>query len=234
MTPPAVMPPLPCADYADEENCGTEVEFRKGMVCPRCGCCAPRAYWDRWECPNERCKYRHYVNMLPYPLSSAREEEKRPSISRVKAGLKPGELLKDNIVTRLPEVTFESGFVATTYHLPDPEGKIIGSVTIFRATEQICMRENGPDELYRDLQAAVAIRDKDDNGQVIPGMEKSGKINLRRNPVRNPGRKWHPPFLFVLSRLDIANTATEHIEVLTRHFQQNFVSCYSRHYGCWA
>ena len=191
-----IKPEMPSQDFADTNLHGTELVSRRGFVCPDCGCCSRRLFWNRLVCENQRCGLQWPALMRPYPQEIlARELVKfnalmatRRVTNKVNAGITDDT--KDTLAVVLNrqclkytrEFTFGS-YVAQQYYLPDAAGNIIGSFTLFTSNDAINSAENGPDSLFRDLEVI--------------------DIGLKRNPAAVAGHK---------------------LEGLTRHFQQNFVS----------
>lgn len=185
-----LMPPLPATEYKDDKY-GTEQEFRKGMVCHRCGCCVDRVFWNRWECSS--CGYEHAAHMRVYPLSEVakendqlREAKRKASKKGKKGGNGWQQLYKDKAIDEV--VGKIGGFDTTTYILPDKAGKVIGTITHFRSNAAINAEAGGPDQIFYDMQA-------EDN---LPADEKT--MDLKRNPVRHVGCK------FKFTRISVAQS----------------------------
>lgn len=60
---------------------GTEKFLRRGFVCPECGHCSRRIYWNRFTC--EDCPYQLESVMLPYPKHILLAEEEAIFNSRM-------------------------------------------------------------------------------------------------------------------------------------------------------
>lgn len=181
---PFIRPAVP--DHAGLH--GTELALRRGFVCPDCGCCNRRVYWNRWECENKDCQYRRNAPMLPYPQDTLDQEnakfdtamEKRRKYWGVNENALNEHLFHhDPFATifqrgylRLSQALTLDGYQVRQYFLPDAQGRILGSFSIFSASPEINVKPGGPDELFRTLEVT--------------------DIGLRRNPAAAVGRKyWH-------------------------------------------
>jgi len=170
----------------DENTHGTEVQFGWGIVCPNCGFCIDRENYSRWECHNLNCVYVLHGNIRVYPLHAILEEHKALMLKTPKE--KKGstdwqEKIKDSAIIRIN--TNIGGYSVVIYLVPDKEGKILGSVTHFRATREICAKPGGPDDYLQTLQL--------DEGLEHDNADK--KFDLKRRPVKNKGRKSHWPMM---------------------------------------
>ncbi|KAK8070945.1 hypothetical protein PG997_011148 [Apiospora hydei] len=156
---PPVIPTLP---VANETSCGTESEFKKGIVCPQCGLCSRRVYWWGWACENESagCGFTHMVPFTNYPLSSVKDEctvmNTRRQLEHIDASIEH-------------RTTSSGGYSIEMYGFPNSEGLVGGAVAVFRATPETCGMPNGPDELYLNMQ--------------------NEDLRLRRNPARAKGSR---------------------------------------------
>ncbi|KAL2017379.1 hypothetical protein VTK56DRAFT_2259 [Thermocarpiscus australiensis] len=216
------IPPIKPAMPDDTGLHGTELVLRRGFVCPECGCCNRRVYWNRWVCENKACQFTRQAHMRPYPQTLLEEEnekfdelaEKRRKTYGVNKtegadetdgvdetgdvnatdGVieNPLNQLYDPVATIfqrgylwLSQTLILGGYIARQYFLPDAQGRILGSFTIFSANRQINEQPGGPNELFQTLEVT--------------------DIGLRRNPAAVFGHK---------------------LEGYTRHFQQNFGARY--------
>ncbi|KAK4229938.1 hypothetical protein QBC38DRAFT_69141 [Podospora fimiseda] len=194
---PSIIPEMP----SGEGFHGTEMALRRGFVCPDCGCCNRRLFWNTWACENKDCNFVQPAPMSPYPTTIWTEEIAKfnavTEARREKYGVNLN-LGQDPLFVMDDAATiFQRGYISKTqalnlggytirqYFLPDSAGKIIGSFSIFSSTSEINAQPGGPDELFRALE----VED----------------IGLRRNPAAIAGHK---------------------LEGLTRHFQQNFGARY--------
>ncbi|KAK4187259.1 hypothetical protein QBC35DRAFT_385243 [Podospora australis] len=178
---------------------GTEMACRRGFVCPLCGCCNRRIFWNRLVCENSDCGWERLAAMKPYP-SETLDQENQVFDERTLRTTNRNDVNLDvvdfyhqdihatmhikQIIPHSHSIDFGS-HIARQYFLPDAEGKIIGSFTIFSATKETNAQPGGPDELFRNLE----LQD----------------FGLRRNPAAVAGTKY---------------------EGLTRHFQMNFGARY--------
>jgi hypothetical protein len=199
---PFIGPCFPIAararDLASAGSHGTDKMARDGFVCPDCGCCNRRIFWNSLVCEAEGCHYFADAHMRPYPQEAYQRdlqafEKKVNKSSKANPGFTNDNPQFDHLaVTRnrdclrtAYQMMTLGGYTATQYMLPDPEGGIIGSFTMFTATDDINRAPYGPNALFRALESA--------------------NIGLKRNPAALPGAK---------------------SEELTRHFQQNFGARY--------
>ena len=183
---PQVIPALPANDYSDdnENKFGTEETFRQGMVCPKCGCCADRVYWDRWECPNKACGHRHYAALRQYPLSEVDKENRALKTKIIRQNQKKEgftkldwqQVFKDRSIVRINKDL--GAYDTATYILCDKAGEVIGTVTHFKSNLAIQKKANGPDDLWNQLQ---------EDDQLSP---EEKKLGLKRNAVMRAGCKY--------------------------------------------
>jgi hypothetical protein len=178
---PSVTPPLP--DHSGLH--GTELALRSGFVCPDCGCCNRRVYWNRWVCENKDCQYTQDAPMLPYPDELLEQENKEfdshMASKRKRHGVNENTLKQDpypldpfaTIYQRgylqFSQTLTLGGYKVRQYFLPDSQGIILGSFSIFSATKSVNCKPDGPDDLFRALELT--------------------DIGLRRNPAAVIGRK---------------------------------------------
>lgn len=178
---PSVIPAIP--DYSGLH--GTELAMRRGLVCPDCGCCNRRVYWNRWECDNKECQYVLVAPMLPYPADLLKQENEEFDSSmegkRNKHGVNENTLAQDpypldpfaTIYQRgylqFSQTLTLGGYEVRQYFFPDSQGTILGSFSIFSASQEVNCRPDGPDDLFRMLEFT--------------------DIGLRRNPAATIGRK---------------------------------------------
>lgn len=179
---PSIKPSVPLSDGLH----GTELALRRGFVCPDCGCCNRRVYWNRWLCENERCHYTRDAPMLPYPKALLRKEneefDNRMSKRRTRYGVNENTLCQDVYLHDPFATIYQRGYLQFSqtltlgwfevrqYFLPNSQGQILGSFSIFSASREVISKPNGPDDLFRTLELT--------------------DIGLRRNPAAVVGRKW--------------------------------------------
>ncbi|KAL1836146.1 hypothetical protein VTJ49DRAFT_5532 [Mycothermus thermophilus] len=194
---PPIRPPVP-----DATGChGTEFALRVGFVCPDCGCCNRRVFWNRWVCENPNCGHNHEAPMLPYPAEELIKEneafDKEMQNKREKWGVNGNwfndpNFLYDPYATifhrgylQFSQTLQLGGFHVRQYFLPNSDGEVLGSFSILSASTEVNKRPGGSDDLFRQLELT--------------------DIGLRRNPAAVFGHK---------------------LEGYTRHFQQNFGARY--------
>lgn len=186
---------------------GSESLFRDGIVCPSCGCCSSRRFWSRWTCENTACTFEMTTPMSPYPkaMIDAEVEGFDKNVLRLRKALhKASGVTHDCIATKLDTAAIQYRslsqglYQVSQFLLPDPEGKVIGSVTVLRATPVIC--ERGPDTMFDELSTT--------------------DIGLSRNVVSARGSK----FSVHSHSGQLILTPLGMVESLTRHFGQNWVS----------
>lgn len=155
-------PTVPALPIANQTSYGTESEFKRGIVCPRCGLCSRRVYWWGWACENEtqRCDFQHIVAFNDYPLSNV-EEECTAMGARRRLEYADESIIHNTISG--------GGYTIEMYGFPNSEGLIGGAVALLRATPETCGLSNGPDQLY------LAMQNED--------------LRLRRNPARAKGSR---------------------------------------------
>ncbi|KAK3996318.1 hypothetical protein QBC44DRAFT_232180, partial [Cladorrhinum sp. PSN332] len=194
---PSIIPEMPQGEGLH----GTEIVLRRGFVCPDCGCCNRRLFWNTWACENKACNFEQPAPMSPYPVDIWNAENTKfktlTEARREKYGVNNNFDKNPSFVMDDAATIFQRGYIRKTqtlsvgghtmrqYFLPDSEGRIIGSFSVLSSTPEINARPGGPDELFRTLE----VKD----------------IGLRRNPAAIIGHK---------------------LEGLTRHFQQNFGARY--------
>lgn len=138
---PEIVPALPTLE--DDANYGTEQVYKRGVVCPRCHCASRRILWTEWRCENENCDFNYKLDFRIYPLSQVEEESQK---AKGRKTLGWDEKVVKQWATSL------AGYEVQCFDLPDPSGKVCGSVVVFHATKEICSKPNGPDSLYLAMQ----------------------------------------------------------------------------------
>ncbi|RYP75102.1 hypothetical protein DL771_002563 [Monosporascus sp. 5C6A] len=135
---------------ADEDNgFGTGKVSRNGIVCPECRRCSRRLEWERWECETDGCNFRHTI-----PFQTMKPQD---VVDETQA-FRGRQYINSNIVSKFER--FIGGYEAEVYYLPgEQQGELAGSVTIFRATSDICKKPQGPDDLFAELQTSdISLR----------------------------------------------------------------------------
>ena len=164
--------PLPRdEDLSELDAYGYEWIFKRGIVCPKCGCCSRRILWNHWFCENSECDFIHGLRKRMMPLNEA-----------IASGMANAE---EDLVTKSAEdqlnLEFAKGGVIRThdvhgpwtvneYAIPDEGGKIIGFVRHFKSNGIINQQKDGPNDMFKQMQSEDFDR-------------------LRRNAVRQPGCK---------------------------------------------
>jgi len=181
---PFIGPCFPIAamarDLASAGSHGTEETARDGFVCPDCGCCNRRIFWNSLVCEAEGCHYSAEAHLRPYPEEAFRRDlqafEKRVNRPKVNAGLTNDNPRFDHLAVARNRDCLEmayqmtlGGYTVTQYMLPSPEGGIIGSFTMFTATDDINRAPYGPNALFRAIESA--------------------NIGLKRNPATYKGKR---------------------------------------------
>ena len=156
-------PAVPALPVAKEASYGTEAEFKRGIVCPKCGFCSRRVYWWGWACENEiaGCDFKHIVAFTNYPLSNVEEERTAMDDRRRRLGS------TDPSIKRM--AVPGGGYLIDMFGFPNSEGLIGGAVAVLRATPKTCSLPNGPDSMYLEMQ--------------------NEDLKLQRNPARAKGSR---------------------------------------------
>ncbi|KAK3310812.1 uncharacterized protein B0T15DRAFT_387684 [Chaetomium strumarium] len=167
---PSVVPPIPDPTGLH----GTELSLRRGFVCPDCGCCNRRVYWNRWVCENQDCQYTRDAPMLHYPDALLEQEnakfEETMQLRRTKYGVNENSLNEIGYEMDPFATIYQRGYLRFSQALTLGGFEVLlGSFSIFSASESVNRRHNGPDELFRTLELI--------------------DIGLRRNPAAVVGHK---------------------------------------------
>lgn len=137
-----------------DNDLGCESAFKRGIVCPQCGCCSRRIRWEGWFCENPGCDFEYTVPMRQIPIGSIANDD----MLLVKQRKNSASALKDvkHESIRVFESQEEGKPAITTWFLPDEkqgaEQSFIGSVTRIQATPEAHDRNGGYHDLYRALQ----------------------------------------------------------------------------------
>lgn len=159
-----LQPPLPDTSTV---QAGTGAEFRIGLVCPKCHGCSRRKDWDRWVYETEGCDFVLDAPPQPYSLASVADENAEFRLRKMYTQARAGP----SIISQVKSI---GAYGVKQYLLPAPgrNGQLIGSVHVLQATAQINAGPGGPDELWEEIQRTTSLN-----------------FDLKRNPVRTPGRK---------------------------------------------
>lgn len=159
--PGPLNPPLLTeADMATTDAFGIEKQWKRGIVCPLCGCCSRRIKWDHWFCENPDCDFTHRVQQRPTPIGEVVTRslgcEATDLNPTIKGGIRVGQSIKGL-------------YDVYEYIIPGLRGEDIGCVRHFKGNGIINQQPDGPNDLFLAMQ-------QDDLG-------------LKRNPARLPGCK---------------------------------------------
>lgn len=155
---------------------GTDLQARRGFVCPNCGCANRHVYWSRLVCENDQCGSSWPSHMLPCPQELMDRENAEFSDYMVKRRASydctDRMACKINHEVVLTMDTVLGGYNARIYFLLSGlEGYICGSVVVLPAEAATNAAQYGPDHLFRELE----------------GID----IGLQRNPAAVAGRELH-------------------------------------------
>lgn len=133
----------------DEEDTGAST-LRiawKGIVCPQCNKCISRRFWRGWKCTDDLvcaqgrpCMFQKTMKMHPISLRSVVDDFELGPIKRA--------LYFDPKFAR-PDVDDQSlyPYRKLTYRIQG-----VGSITHFVSNRSINSRENGPNDMFKQLQ----------------------------------------------------------------------------------
>ncbi|CZR62926.1 uncharacterized protein PAC_12823 [Phialocephala subalpina] len=139
--PGPVAPPLPTQQDLDNAHSPYDERFKKGIVCPDCGCCSRRVDWHQWACENPECSFVHHLNarsvsvvqaIADSPTSKILTEYTYPSI-------RTGEMIAGQ-------------WSVYEYVLPGPDGSVAGWVRLFKANGLLNQQPGGADDLFQRMQ----------------------------------------------------------------------------------
>jgi hypothetical protein len=136
-----LVPQLPTINT--DVSFGVEEEFKRGIVCPYCRCASRRVYWNNWRCENGDCNFAYQLETRIYPLSEVANETKK---AKTKNKIKHDQELTSEWKTNI------AGYKVQNFTLVGEDDRVCGVVTVFRATEEICAKPTGPDNLFLSLQ----------------------------------------------------------------------------------
>ncbi|TDZ60602.1 hypothetical protein CTRI78_v004833 [Colletotrichum trifolii] len=178
----------PSPPIMTKDMLGTEKEMRVGIVCPECGGCSKRKFWDRWVCENPACNFIWQATPKPFPLSHIHKEEKTACAS--------SKFRTSTVLAGIELATYTvNGYSVDHYLLPDPcddSPSILGSVAVFHSTKAENAMKGGADDMWEALQ-----------------YETISDFCLQRNPVKHAGlptevltrhflQNWGAPYKFAV------------------------------------
>jgi hypothetical protein len=131
-------------------------------VCPKCHCASRRIFWGEWKCEGADCDFTYKLDIRVYPLSEVTSETE---MAKRKNNLKYDEILVTQWFTNI------AGYEVQVFSLPDESGEVCGTVLIYRATQDICAKPHGPDDLFLAMQ------------------DQKTDLKLKRNAARHRGKE---------------------------------------------
>lgn len=166
--PGSLAPPLLTAqDMTRMDAFGVELAFKRGIVCPKCGCCSRRIAWDHWFCENSNCDFTYSLEQRPMSISDVLAR----ALDMEDDGNSSKEAKPDTFVA--PDIrssqTIYGPWDVNQYEILGEAGEVVGFVRHFKSNCIINQQKDGPNDLFMQVQA--------------------GKFNLRRNPARQGGCK---------------------------------------------
>ncbi|RYP07948.1 hypothetical protein DL765_008969 [Monosporascus sp. GIB2] len=95
---------------------------------------------------------RNGIHTIPFRIMTPQDVDDETQAFRGR------QYINTNIVSKFER--FIGGYEAEVYYLPgEQQGELAGSVTIFRATSDICKKPQGPDDLFAELQTSdISLR----------------------------------------------------------------------------
>ncbi|KAI0475883.1 hypothetical protein GGR56DRAFT_440989 [Xylariaceae sp. FL0804] len=167
---PPLVPALPDSSKVNNgEKFGTELEFKRGIICPQCNTCSRRIEWGGWNCENPECGFTHVVPMRQVPISHI-ERETETAMQR-RSGQKAQVHADIKVISE-----FQAEFQVKTFYLPAEQGSedgFVGSVTIFRPHNKTKKKAGSFNDMFLSLQEAA----------------NTGEVDLRRNASRCRGSR---------------------------------------------
>ena len=135
----------------DTKDCSSARALWKGIVCPRCHRCIARKLWAGWKCETNDCEFEYKLPMRPVSLRSVISEFELGVVGHrppfIDTGNKNGNGNGNELLR--PTVTYMKNYRKDTFTI---EG--IGSITHYAANSVVNSRPGGPNDLFRELQAA--------------------------------------------------------------------------------
>ncbi|OBT57358.1 hypothetical protein VE04_02764 [Pseudogymnoascus sp. 24MN13] len=180
--PGPLAPPLMTeADMIITGKRGTEFAFKQGIVCPLCKGCSRRKQWSKWICETVGCGFTH---SLPIQIMSVKDTMSDIARNHRQQNFEPKFGIK------LEEKTM-GAYNVFEYGVPGPKGNIVGVLRLFKSSDAINRKPDGPDDLFRLMQES--------------------DFDLQRRPVRQPNSSgevltnhfatnWGAPYKFVVAQ----------------------------------
>lgn len=173
---------------------GTEEIFSKGIVCPICKCCSRRIHFKKWTCENG-CDF---VHELPVRTLTAIQA----NLQGVKNAEKYPKVVAQNGVSQTSEPV--GHFDVDQFEIKTREGEFIGYVRHFKSNDLVNALEDGPDDLFREMQEndfglmRRAVRQKGSSGEILTSHYASN---------------WGAPYKFVVAQSSQPFTAAPKVIV---------------------
>ncbi|OBT84393.1 hypothetical protein VE02_06741 [Pseudogymnoascus sp. 03VT05] len=180
--PGPLAPPLMTeADMIITGKRGTEFTFKQGIVCPMCKGCSRRKQWSKWNCETVGCGFTH---SLPIQIMSVKDTMSDIARNHRQQNYEPRFGIKFESKTMGAYNVFE-------YGVPGPKGNIVGVLRLFKSSDPINSKPDGPNDLFRLMQES--------------------DFDLQRRPVRQPNSSgevltnhfaanWGAPYKFVVAQ----------------------------------
>ena len=175
---PLSPPLLTDRDMAEMDAFGVEKAFKRGIVCPKCGCCSRRIAWDHWFCENSDCDFTYSLNQIPMPINEviARTKDHEDDRSNMKS--KEYEFARGGIRS---SQKIHGQWDINEYKILGEAREVVGFVRHFKSNGIINNQKDGPNDLFLQMQ--------------------TGEFNLRRNAARQEGCEYFQSFICKCSKL---------------------------------
>ena len=144
---------------------GFEAQCKKGIVCPRCHCCSRRIEFRQWTCENKDCDFVQTAIQQPISVSEAIQQCFQAESLKTRKPA-PAEFCANHIRSYTSHI---GHYDITEYTIPGEGGEDIGFVRVLRSNGIINQQNDGPDDLFLQMQ--------------------QNDIDLKRQPARLAGRK---------------------------------------------
>jgi hypothetical protein len=176
-------PLLTAQDMAQMDAFGVENAFKRGIVCPKCGCCSRRIAWDHWFCENSACDFTYWLEQKPMSINDVLAR----TMDMDKDGEERSKPKANTFVARdiRSSQTIHGHWDVNQYRILGEAGEIIGFVRHFKSNSILNQQKDGPNDLFMQMQ--------------------SGNFNLRRNPARQGGCRYLPSSLVKVQLIWFSN-----------------------------